>query len=96
MALSIGTPWRIPSESDGGISGIRNKGLNDRQKRSFLVPFLNSANFMNGLLLSIIIDKKIKSFFEKKGTLNKNNPDLENFKNWKISSIEKMLRTSIL
>ncbi len=72
---------------------ISYKGLNDRQKRSFLVPFLNSANCMNGLLLSIIIDKKIKSFFEKKGTLNKNNPDLENFKNWKISSIEKMLRT---
>ncbi|MDD4996799.1 MAG: hypothetical protein PHI99_01530, partial [Syntrophales bacterium] len=32
MALSIGTPWRIPSESDGGISGIRTKSAQNRKK----------------------------------------------------------------
>ena len=40
------------------------KGLNDNFKKRSLVPFLKLSNNINGLLFSIVFDKKITSIFQ--------------------------------
>ncbi len=72
------------------------KGLNDRHKRRALSPFLSTANRLNGLIVSVLIDKQLVSIFQRTGKLNMEDPDLLNFSDWKSSSVERMLRITHL
>jgi len=69
------------------------KGLNDTQKQKILKPFLTTADMMSGLVLSVAIDKKIKTLFDGKSPLNLDNPDYSIFKAWKPKGLENALKT---
>ena len=68
------------------------KGLNDRQKQKALIPFLLSANRLDGLVLAVLTDKRVQSLFQPAGRLSHGDSELATFSDWKISSIERMLR----
>lgn len=67
------------------------KALNDRQRRSALLPFLEIANEISGLLLTVAIDRKTVSVFQAGGRLSRAEPPVE-FSRWKIATIERALR----
>ena len=68
------------------------KGLNDRQKQKALIPFLLTANRLDGLVLAVLIHKRVQSLFQPAGRLSHDDPELAAFLDWKIGSIERMLR----
>ena len=68
------------------------KTLNDRHRQSALGPFLNTANQIRGLLLSVAIHRSLQSVFKTHGKLEKtdlNSPELEG---WKPTTAERALR----
>lgn len=68
------------------------KNLNDRYRQKALIPFLRASNCIPGVLFSFLIDKNIESLFEKKGKLDLSDPEYKNYKHWKPSVFEKILR----
>lgn len=61
------------------------KGLNDNHRQRALVPFLQAAGWIPGLLLSILIDKSIHSLFNADKDLRS-----QDSKHWKRSPFEKL------
>ena len=68
------------------------KTLNDRQRQQALVPFLDAANRISGIALTMAIRKTIKNFCSDKDfyLYSKRNLDLD--RRLKYSEFEKMLR----
>lgn len=68
------------------------KNLNDAKRRNVLMPFLDAANHITGIVITILIDKKIDSLFKKQGHLNMDDPDLKQYSHWTVNTFEKLLR----
>ena len=67
------------------------KGLSDKHRREALVPFLESADNIEGLLITFLINKKIKSLAYYPGLLSKWKDKLELQWNWSESQFVQML-----
>jgi hypothetical protein len=65
------------------------KKLNDGQRRRALLPFLNAANGLNGISLSLAINKKCISFFEKSPPIDLANPCFRMFSKWSPVVLER-------
>ncbi len=68
------------------------KNLRDSKKRNILIHFLNAADNIPGLLVTILIDKKIGSLFTFENHLDTSSPEFMQFKHWKRNTFEKLLR----
>lgn len=68
------------------------KNLNDNQRRKALIPFLETANQLPGLLFSIAIDHSIDTLFDGNAPLDLDNPDFQEFITWKPKVLEKAFR----
>ncbi len=70
------------------------KALNDSRRRQALVPLLRASNTIPGLLLIVLVDKKIDTLFKDDGnnTLNA----LSGVKNWGQPTVERFLRMAHL
>jgi hypothetical protein len=68
------------------------KDLNDKRRRRALLPFLNAANTIPGLLVTILIDKSIESLFKATGNLSMDEPSLQQYSHWNSFVFEKLLR----
>ena len=68
------------------------KSLNDKHKQKALKPFLDSANFIPGLLATVAIHKSKLSLFEDFNRIDLHNPKFEKFIKWDVTSFEKLLR----
>ncbi len=68
------------------------KSLNDRDRQQALTPFLRAANTIPGLLLSILVDKRIDSLFEDHCERVWQNSLFPQFAKWKPVTREKLLR----
>lgn len=67
------------------------KALNDRQRRAALLPFLENANKIRGLLLTVAFDRRTTSVFQAGGRLNRADLPTE-FAPWKHTTIERAMR----
>ncbi len=56
------------------------------------MPFLNAANSVPGLIVTILIDKQIQSLFEEKGKLETSAPELKEYSHWDNAVFEKLMR----
>ena len=65
------------------------KCLGDGQRRQALHPFLEAANTLDGLSLSIALNKKCQSIFESQIPLDISNPDFSAFRKWRPKILEK-------
>ncbi len=68
------------------------KNLNDKKRRSALVPFLAAANSIPGLVATILIDKRVGSLFSPTGHLEMDDLQLQEYAHWNRTSLEKLLR----
>jgi hypothetical protein len=66
------------------------KKMNDSYKKRILVPFLSIADSIPGLIVIILVDKKISTLFVDKN--EEKTPELTKFRHWKFNSFEKMMR----
>jgi len=66
------------------------KGLGDQQRNQALLPFLRLADKLHGLLFTVLVDRRIKSFFVHEGRLD--STSVEGFENWSSMSLEKFIR----
>ena len=67
------------------------KGLSDKHRRKALVPFLESADSIEGLLVTFLINKKVKSLAYYPGLFSKWKDKLELQWNWSESQFVQML-----
>jgi hypothetical protein len=65
------------------------KRLGDGQRRRALHPLLEAANSLNGLSLSIALNKNCESIFASGVPLDLSNPDFAVFRKWKPIVLEK-------
>lgn len=65
------------------------KKLGDRYRREFLKPILDTANELDGLLFSLVVNKAVPSLFGPQGTYAQANPDFVQFQTWNRDTIEK-------
>lgn len=65
------------------------KKLGDSYRGKMLKPMLEASDEVNGMLLSIAINKKAPSIFSENGPIDLHNPDFIKFRNWKPVSLEK-------
>jgi hypothetical protein len=70
------------------------KGLNDGLKRRALPMFLEAANSLNGVLLAVLIDKRLGSLFSNTGKLAREAIDYPRLDSWPLSSLESVLRAT--
>lgn len=71
---------------------ISYKDLRDKLRQHALLPFLTAANSIPGLLVTILVNKKIDSLFEKEGRLDMDRSDLKEYRHWERGVFEKLLR----
>ena len=76
--------------SDGRRMSYKN--LRDSKRRNILIHFLDAANVIPGLLVTILIDKDIGSLFSFEKHLDMESPEFVKFKHWKRNTFEKLLR----
>jgi hypothetical protein len=76
-----------------GRGEIAFKRLNDTRRREALLPFLEVANALSGLLVTIAIHKRVRSLFALQ-QLEPSDHDLPQFAHWDRKVFEKMLRVS--
>lgn len=67
------------------------KQLDDGMRRRALLPFLNAANNINGLSVTIAIHKKVESLFSVK-RMDLSKLGLEKYSHWDGSTLEKLFR----
>jgi len=72
------------------------KSLSDKRRRQALIPFLQAANHLNGLIVTIIIPKSLGSFFSESGKLEIGKEELREFSHWRPMSFERLLRGASL
>ncbi|WP_457280913.1 hypothetical protein [Polaromonas sp. P5_D5] len=70
------------------------KGLNDRLKYDALPHFLKAADSLNGVLLTVLVDKQLGSIFSNSGRLAREDVPLEALKSWPTATVERMLRAT--
>ena len=68
------------------------KGLNDRQRRQALIPFLQAADNIHGLCVTIAIDKRIQNIVDGNTLLNYLNQTSILKNKWKPRKFENMFR----
>ncbi|WP_156440115.1 hypothetical protein [Burkholderia savannae] len=68
------------------------KGLNDRTKFEALPRFLDIANSINGILLIILIDKRLGSIFSENSHAAHTDIEPSFLRSWSPPTIERMLR----
>jgi len=68
------------------------KTLGDRNRRRALFPFLTAANSIPGITVTILIDKKIESLFQREGRLKTAASELQEYSHWDDRVFEKLLR----
>lgn len=72
------------------------KDLRDFKRRKVLSAFLEAANTIPGLSLTVLIDKKINSLFTMKDKLDMSHPALQLYAHWKERTFERLLRVGHL
>lgn len=82
--------WRRVFLSDGRRMSYKN--LNDKRCRKALLPFLQATNSIPGLVVAVLVDKRIKTIFEPVAYLEIEKPPLKNSSHWKRPVFEKLLR----
>jgi len=82
--------WRKTFLSDGRRMSY--KKLNDQRCRKALRPFLQAANFLIGLVVTVLVDKRIKSIFEPFESDRIDTSILNIYSKWKEPVFEKLLR----
>lgn len=65
------------------------KKLGDRYRRELLLPILKAADELNGLSVSVAINKGCDSLFSLNGPLDLQNPDFASFSKWQPNVMEK-------
>jgi hypothetical protein len=65
------------------------KKLTDGQRRRALPHFLEAANSLNGLSISVALSKKNNPVFEAKPPIDLSNPQFAAYKKWKTDVLEK-------
>jgi hypothetical protein len=68
------------------------KALNDRHRRAALLPFLNTANMISGMLISIAIDRDIRTVFHDQNVIVQYAAEYPELAGWKTGAIERALR----
>ena len=72
------------------------KNLNDSIRRKALLPFLRGANSIPGVILTLLIDKKIKSLFLPNDYIDFESTGYKEYCHWKKEPFEKLLRAIYL
>ncbi len=72
------------------------KTLNDKKKWEALPFFLAAAALLEGVAITFLVDKRLKSIFAPAGKLDLAHPQLHDFASWKSNTVEKMLRVTHL
>lgn len=67
------------------------KSLGDRRRQKALIPFLRAANQLNGLLVTLLVSKRIPSLFSRPSESKSNDESLEEFSHWNQNAFRKML-----
>jgi hypothetical protein len=70
------------------------KVLEDKKRWEMLPLFLAAAALLEGVTITILVNKTLGSLFSSSGTLDLNRPELARVSNWKIPVVEKMLRVT--
>jgi hypothetical protein len=71
---------------------ISYKTLSDKNRRKALYPFLEAANAIPGVVITILIDRNIRSLFREEGSFTLDEPEKSLFVGWRPDVIEKSLR----
>lgn len=72
------------------------KSLNDRYRQKALVPFLDAANSIVGLLVTLIINKTINNLCVGKSDFEKAKTSLDLKLQWRVRDLERTLRVTHL
>jgi hypothetical protein len=72
------------------------KSLEDKRRREVLPVFMAAAALLEGITLTVLVNKTLGSLFSSTGKLDLNHPELARFSNWKASVIERTLRVTHL
>lgn len=70
------------------------KGLNDSHRRNALIPFLDAANYIDGLLINFILNKKVKGLVTYEGVFDKWKSRLGLKWKWSEKQFKKMVETA--
>lgn len=68
------------------------KALNDRQRIAALPRFLEATNLLCGLLVVVLVDKRIESLFKSSGKIESSDPEIQSIAHWAPHVVEKLLR----
>jgi len=71
---------------------ISYKTLKDKKRSNALYDFLNAANYLQGLLVVILIHKDIESLFKASGRIDCTDPEIKSLAHWPPHVVEKLLR----
>lgn len=72
------------------------KTLEDRKRSEALPAFLAAAKALEGLTVTILVNKTLRSLFSSSGTLNLKRPELARVSGWKPAVVERLLRVTHL
>lgn len=86
---NIRTETRREFLSDG--RRISYKALGDRKRRHIMLSFLQAANTIHGIVVTILIDKRLPSLFWGEKGPDFSDPELARYRDWKPASLEKLL-----
>lgn len=70
------------------------KSLNDRYRRRALVPWLDAADLIPGVLFSVAIEKQLGSLFAGTAPLDLSNPNFGSYRNWPRPALERAFRAA--
>ncbi len=82
--------WRRQFLPDGRRMGF--KSLNDGAKQRALEQFLEAADSLVGISISILVRRNIETLFDKNDRTDWSNPELVPYRKWPKRTLEKMLR----
>jgi hypothetical protein len=82
--------WRKKCLPSGGIMAF--KSLKDGNKARALGEFLDAADHIVGLSVTILVRKNIKTLFGESERIDWQNPELAPYRHWPVHTFEKMLR----
>ena len=86
MRLGLRTRFQI------GLERISFKGLNDNRKRSMLPYFLNLAGHIPGIVITIAVQRSIRSLFYERGLPDLKSPELSQYAHFDAYTFERLLR----
>ncbi|HEX8987659.1 MAG TPA: hypothetical protein VF816_06835, partial [Rhodocyclaceae bacterium] len=68
------------------------KALNDRHRNAALPRFLDATNLLSGLLVVVLVDKRIETLFKPSGRIESSDPEIPSLAHWAPQVVEKLLR----